>query len=124
MSFIYLYSFPLQTTVTFFFLPFLHETCSEKYSLSIALLFSCQSLKRIYTRSGYIPLKIQSGVFNFLSWVTTYLFFFFGGTGVQTQGLTLAKQVLHHLSHSISLKNSDIDTNDTFVQHPAVACGR
>jgi hypothetical protein len=29
-------------------------------------------------------------------------FFFFGGTGVLTQDLTLARQMLSHLSHSVS----------------------
>jgi hypothetical protein len=34
-----------------------------------------------------------------------YLFIYFGGTGILTQGFTLARQVLYHLSHSASPKN-------------------
>jgi hypothetical protein len=35
------------------------------------------------------------------SWMTVEVFLF-GSTDVQTQGLTLAKQVLYHLSHATS----------------------
>jgi hypothetical protein len=33
----------------------------------------------------------------------TWFFFFFGSTGICAQGLTLARQVLYHLSHSLAL---------------------
>jgi hypothetical protein len=33
----------------------------------------------------------------------TFLFLSFGGTGVWTQGITLVKQALYHLSHACSL---------------------